>query len=114
VELLLKSLLLYRTEEFPDGHSLNTLLARAADAGPDVILDRGHKKTIDLLEKFNTLRYPNPKAPVTIGDHQWEEIDQLVTRIVEQMPNELQVHADNLDASSKGGRFLMAKPKQDV
>jgi HEPN domain-containing protein len=114
LELLLKSLLLHRINEFPDSHSLQTLLKRAAAVGPDVTLDPTDRDTIDLLERFSTLRYPNPNAPVTIGDHQWEDINRLVTNIIKQMPSELQGYADNLDPSSKGGRFLMAKPKEDV
>ncbi len=111
IELLLKSLLLYKSNEFPAEHSLECLVKLIADVGPPISLNTNELKTVRLLDKFKELRYPIPYNPVEIGDEDWNPIQKLAFQIIRQLPEEFQLYCSSVDQNLKGGRILMERPR---
>jgi HEPN domain-containing protein len=108
IEMILKSMLLHCKGEFPGIHKLDFLLRILKK---HISLTRDQKKLIKKLDKFEGLRYPNPKKSIEIGDEDWNEINSFVLFLFDRLPKELQDEFKRIDPTKKGGRILMSKPR---
>ena len=108
IEMILKSMLLYREGEFPGVHKLGFLFRHLKK---DISLTKEQKRLIKKLDKFEGLRYPNPQKTVEIGDEDWDEIHSFALFLFEGSPKELQNEFKKIDRTKKGGRIVMSKQK---
>lgn len=115
LELLLKTCILHKTDRFPKEHDLWRLIKRLRGLGLKVELELTDEMTIDKLNSYFELRYPNPKEPKEIGDEDWPPIKRLVESLCHQIPEPLQTEIRKLQIMfksqriTKGGRVLVKK-----
>jgi len=109
VELLLKAWLLEVAGEFEGIHNLEALydvLMKKHGATP---LQEKQQAVLKMLDKFEQLRYPNPKQPTEIGDDDFPQIEALVEHILRAMPQSIPDALGKVEPGRKGGRVLMQK-----
>jgi len=111
IELVLKGILLYTCNQFPNEHSLSKLRALIDKQGLKLNYTKEYLDTIKMLDTFNELRYPNPKSPVEIGDDDCERIENLFNFLILTLPERIQEELKRLDHSIKNNRVLMKKKK---
>lgn len=111
IELLLQALLLIRSDEFPNSHSLLKLSERFESLGGRLNYRKNHEETIRLLEGFYGLRYPRPVDPIEIDGDDWGRIEALFEFLVFALPKSIQEELKELDHCAKGNRILMWKEK---
>jgi len=107
IEMIFKTMLLYRKGEFPGIHKLSYLVRRLKN---DISLSEDQTRLIKKLDKFEGLRYPNPRKTVEIGDEDWNEIKSFIDFLFQSLPQKLQDEFSKIDSHTKGGRILMSKP----
>jgi HEPN domain-containing protein len=107
VEQILKAWLLHKNGEFKATHKLNELF-KCIGSGQLKLPDE-LSATLDLLDSYDYLRYPNRNQPVEIGDEDLPKIRALVSHLILSMPAELTIAASKIDPLVKGGRFLARK-----
>lgn len=67
IELILKALLLRRSDSFSNEHSLAKLSRLIDKQGVALNYTEDHKKTLKTLDEFYELRYPKTLNPIEIG-----------------------------------------------
>ena len=109
IELLLKGWLLEAAGEFPGIHRLSELWDTLVRSHGAPALTEDESKLLTKLDQFETLRYPNRKAPTEVGSDDWEMVDAFSKKLRGLMPESIEtpVPADNL--VRKSGRVLMKK-----
>ncbi|MFA5779245.1 MAG: HEPN domain-containing protein [Elusimicrobiota bacterium] len=113
LELILKSILLDRLDEFPAEHNLKILYNLVKKAGFIKLL-KDEEHLLKKISEFYNLRYPNPKQLIEIGNDYWKMIEHIANSLLSYFPE--QVFAE-LDYSAsghviKGGRILIVKTKK--
>ena len=104
IELLLKALLLRRTDKFPNSHDLAELRKLLEDAAPEIEFTEEGLSILKRVNKFHTLRYSYPKGSAEIGTEDRIPLRNLAHALVGAFPPELQQKfASQLE---KGGRVL--------
>ncbi|MCH7869657.1 MAG: HEPN domain-containing protein [Myxococcales bacterium] len=107
IELLLKALLLYRTNKFPNCHDLNKLrnLLEAADC--EITFSSEGVAVLEKVNRFYSLRYPagGPSEPFLAED--LVALEALARQLVNTLPLELQ--QEYAPQVRKGGRDLLRK-----
>lgn len=109
VELLLKAWLLEASGQFEGIHNLQALYAQLTQQYGAPKLKPEQASTLEMLDKFERLRYPNPKQPTEVGDSDWSDIELLVGFICRSMPPVISEALDKAQFGRKGGRVLMEK-----
>lgn len=107
VEQILKAWLLHEKGEFKAIHQLKELFRCLGSTRlklPDEL-----SATLDLLDAYDYLRYPNRNQPVEVGDEDLPKIRTLVLYLIDSMPAELKIAASKIDPLRKGGRLLARK-----
>ena len=110
IELLLKSLLLNRFGQFPKEHDLLRLLNEIQEAGIGAQLSEGDLETLERINAFADVRYPNPEDPVQIGTGDWNSVESLHGALLALLPDEVKTPPPPDASITKGGRVLMTKP----
>src|SRR4030042_2595452 len=108
IEMILKAMLLNREGEFPGVHKLGLLFRRLED----ISLTNEQERLIKKLDKFERLRYPNPRKAIEIGDEDWDRIHYFVLYFFAKFPKKLQEEFKKIDRTKKGGRIVMWKRKK--
>ncbi|OGP55665.1 MAG: hypothetical protein A2Y65_02820 [Deltaproteobacteria bacterium RBG_13_52_11] len=108
IEMILKAMLLNREGEFPGVHKLGLLFRRLED----ISLTNEQERLIKKLDKFERLRYPNPRKAIEIGDEDWDRIHSFVLYLFAKFPKKLQEEFKKIDRTKKGGRIVMWKRKK--
>lgn len=109
IEMILKAMLLIRKGEFPGVHKLGFLFRRL---NKDISLSKDQERLLKKLDKFEGLRYPDPKKTVEIGCEDWDEIHSFAIFLFEKFPKELKDEFRKIDRTKKGGRILMRRSKK--
>lgn len=112
VELLLKAALLHETKSFPAEHRLPQLRLALKRLGIRFTLSRSAQKGFSLLNSYQDARYPDPRAPVEVGDEDLPHIQRLWNEMLAQIQATLRDAFATSDQLSKGSRVLMYKPKR--
>ena len=107
LELILKSILLSKTEEFPAIHDLKKLYEMANKSGYK--LEKDDEGILDKINQFYYLRYASPKEPVEIGDEDWQLVENAANSLLLYFPEETLKELYSTDYYEKGGRILMKK-----
>ena len=88
IELLLKACLLYFEEEFPGEHDLKRLFRPLRRKG--IELSVLNKKWLNYLNRFNTLRYPDPGTELEVDVKHWNATKSLFEELRTHAPKEIQ------------------------
>jgi HEPN domain-containing protein len=110
LELILKSILLSKTGEFPAIHDLKRLYKMAKKSGYK--LEQAEEEILKKINQFYYLRYSDPKKPVEIGDEDWKLIESAANSLLLYFPEETLKELYATDYYEKGGRILMRKEKE--
>ena len=108
VELILKAVLLHFADGFPRVHDLRRLRGRAEQVVPGFRFSHAERDTLNSLNRWFPLRYPDPDGSQPIGGDQFEAVLALADRLIDQLPPDLQ--GEFRSSVSKGGRVLMRRP----
>ena len=113
IELLLKALLLHRVGSFPPSLSLCEIGSLVERAYPGFRFTAAGQQRLQLLTRFNWMRYPTPKHPIDIGTKDRDLILELAYAIAESFPEELSQWLADTDRGCivKGGRVLMVRER---
>lgn len=106
-EQILKAKLLHENGRYKGTHQLRELYSSLQ--GVEVELSERLSATLDLLDSYDYLRYPNRNQPIEVGSEDLPEIRKLLLHMVDLLPTELKVAASQIDPLVKGGRFLAKK-----
>lgn len=109
VELVLKAWLLHSSGSFKGIHTTHALYRELNEKHGAPELDKAQSQLLDILDKYEELRYPNRKSPVEVGNEELEQSAGLVDFLCELLPDALQESVAKLDATAKGGRVLMRR-----
>ena len=109
VELLVKAWLIEVAGEFEGIHNLQALYDELEKKYGVEPLDDEQRDVLKMLDKFEQLRYPNPKQPTEIGDEDLPRIEALVGYLCRSMPSSIPEALGNIEPGRKGGRVLMRK-----
>lgn len=109
IELILKAILLNKTNEFANEHSLIKLTDEIEKQGIELDYEKKHKAILNKINQFYDLRYPKVMNPVEIGDNDWDDIENLFELLMFAFPKEIQQKIQNINHSEKGNRILMKK-----
>ncbi len=112
MELILKAWHLHEFEQFEKGHDLLMLWNKLKRHDSDLSLEKESLVALQEIDKYFTLRYPDPDKPQEIGNDELPSILTLQTSICSQMPEEMQEIINSLTGEKKGGRILMEKPTE--
>ncbi len=110
LELILKSILLSQSGEFPAIHDLKRLYKIAKKSGYK--LEKNEEDILKKINQFYYLRYASPKRPVEIGDEDWQLIESAANTLLSFFPEEILKALYASDYYEKGGRILMKKEKE--
>ncbi len=108
-ELLLKAWHLEVFSEFCGIHSLTELVEQLRTKGQRLELSTIESEILTIVDSYNKLRYPNPSHATEVGIDDWEKIDGLLNRILEQTPEVLYKYFESIEPTRKGGRVLMER-----
>jgi HEPN domain-containing protein len=107
IELLLKACLLELNGQFPSEHNLKRLFRPLQKKG--LRLTSQGMKWLNQLSRSNELRYPDPKAALTVGLDDWTATKCLFNEIRECAPVEVQKQimlSERYQSSVKGGKAI--------
>lgn len=115
IEMIIKSILLYRAGSFPGIHSIRNLFdeLRSKDYISD--LPEELEVVVSTLDEYEYLRYPNLDCPVEIGTDDLILIKKLAKFLYEQLPSNLMSELSELNSPQskslilKAGRMLVRK-----
>ena len=111
IELVFKTILLDKYNEFPNEHSLVNLSNSIDRQSVKLNYETYHKDTINMLDRFYGLRYPKPSNPIEIGDEDWGRIKNLFEFLILILPEEIRDELKEMDHCKKGSRTLMRRKK---
>lgn len=120
IEMILKSILLYKGGEFPGIHNISDLYNKLHSKGFINKLPVELEKVISTLDGYEYLRYPNLDSPVEIGTDDLILVKKLANFLEGQMPVGLVSELSQLNSSennapiSKAGRILMRKARENT
>ena len=109
IELLLKSWLLEAAGKFLGIHRLSELWDTLMESHGAPALTENESKLLTKLDQFETLRYPNRKAPTEVGTEDWEMVDAFSKKLRGLMPQSIEIPAAADNLVRKSGRVLMKK-----
>lgn len=109
IELILKALLLNKSDQFPNEHALAKLSELLVKLGVMLNYTRDHKDTLRTLDKFYELRYPKESNPIEIGSDDWSKIEPFFEHLIFLLPDQIQQDLRQVNHSEKGNRILMMK-----
>lgn len=112
VELLLKGWLLQCAGEFKGIHSVKELYEELVKKCGAPQVDSQIQDTLELLDCYEALRYPNRNQPTEVGQEDWNEIDNFAGLVCRSMPKEIEKALDALSSNNKitkSGRVLLKK-----
>lgn len=110
LELILKSILLSKTGEFPAIHDLKRLYKIAKKLGYK--LEKDEEDILKKINQFYYLRYSSPQKPIEIGDEDWKLIENVANSLLLYFPEETLKGLYTTDYYEKDGRILMRKEKE--
>lgn len=109
IELLLKSWLLEVAGKFPGVHRLSDLWAALMQSHGAPTLTESESNLLTKLDQFETLRYPNSKAPTEVGSEDWAMIKAFAGKLKRLMPQSIEIPKSADSLVRKSGRVLMKK-----
>ena len=109
LELLLKAWHLHTFGHFEEGHHLSGLWSKLRQHDSKLCIDNAKTETLEKIDQYFTLRYPNPAMPQEIDSDDLLAILSLQSAICSQMPPKMQSIINSLTGDKKGGRVLMEK-----
>ena len=112
IEILLKAWLLHSQNKFIGEHRLSKLWKNIQALHPSAKLTCQATKTMELLDEFEQLRYPDRNKGIGIGFDDWPKIVTLERELWMKMPDNLLAIQKTLTPTQKGGRILLYKSKQ--
>ena len=110
VELLLKGWLLEVAESFSATHDLSELYKELEENYGAPALSKDAAVTLETLDSYGELRYPNLNWPIEVGNDDRAGIDALVGEICSPMPQSIEEALEKVEPFTKAGRVLMKKP----
>jgi HEPN domain-containing protein len=113
-ELLLKSWLLEAAGEFPRIHRISGLWDTLMKSHGAPALTEAESKLLTKLDQFETLRYPNRKAPTEVGTEDWKMVDAFSKKLRGLMPQSIEIPAATDNLVRKSGRVLMKKKMEST
>ncbi len=108
IELLLKALLLHRTDRFPATHDLARLRRLLEHAAPEIKFTDEGRSVLSRINKFFSLRYPAPGGAEPLGTEDVIPLRNLADALVAAFPPQL--HQEFAAKLKKGERVLRSKP----
>ena len=108
IELLLKALLLHRTDQFPATHDLARLRRLLEHAAPEIKFTDEGRSVLSRINKFFSLRYPAPGGAEPLGTEDVIPLRNLADALVAAFPPQL--HQEFAAKLKKGERVLWRKP----
>lgn len=111
IELILKTILLNKSDEFPNEHSLSNLSKLIEEQKVKLNYTEAHENTLRQLDDFYELRYPKILNPIEIGDDDWKSIENLFEFLILKLPQEIQQMIKEINEAEKGNRILLWKRK---
>jgi len=108
IELLLKALLLHHRGHFPATHDLGRLRRLFTKSAPWVEFTTEGRSVLSRVNRFSSLRYPEPRGSESVGTEDLEPILNLVHALMSAFPPELQ--QEFRSTTEKGDRILMQRP----
>jgi hypothetical protein len=108
VELILKTILLSRTDSFPDEHRLFTLLDLANAAGPPIKLSEPQQTALRAIDRFYQLRYPVSGHAASVGTEDFRPLIALVPALLGCLPPATQALVATWRQPDPGGHFRKA------
>ncbi len=112
IELILKAILINKTDEFDNEHSLVRLSNQIRAQNVELNYSTDQNRTLEKVNSFIELRYPNEKSPVEIGSDDWDQIENLYEFLIFTLPDNIQEQIQNIDRGIKGGRVVMEKKRK--
>ena len=110
VELLLKGWLLEVAGSFEATHDLGVLYEELADHHGAPALSKDAAVTLEKLDSYGDLRYPNLDSPIEVGNDDRAGINAIAGEICSSMPQSIQEALGKIEPFTKAGRVLMKKP----
>lgn len=104
-ELLLKAWHLQNFDSFPGVHDIKSLWSDLHKSSAIRQLSRRDLETLELLNGYADLRYPNLNSPIEIGNDDLPRIGALCSAIFKRMPRSIYQAIEGLHWSRKGGEF---------
>jgi HEPN domain-containing protein len=117
-ELILKAWLLHRDGEFPRSH-LVVELADKLQAETPVLAAPETRKKLEVLDRFNELRYPIPTGGVAVSEPDATDLIAFISNVLfDALPATLQnlpvpYRQDEQGRFMKDNRYIMVKPKTE-
>lgn len=108
-ELLVKAWLLQVAGDFKRIHSVHDLYAELVTTYGATPMSAEHLQTLELLDRYGQLRYPNRAYPTEIGDNDLPMLEDFISHLVNSLPAHLRIAVAKLNPVEKGGRSLMRK-----
>ena len=105
----MKAILLFSQGYFTDTHDLVNIYKDMSSLRKKWKLPTKHVKTLELLNGFNYLRYPNPRNNPEIGTDDWPRFEALLNVLEQRMAKSLQNEIDIINHLRKGNRIIMRK-----
>lgn len=112
IELILKAILLNKTDEFDNEHSLVGLSNQIRAQKVELNYSTDQNRTLEKVNSFYDLRYPKEKDPIEIGSDDWDQIENLYEFLIFTLPNDIQEQIQNIDRGIKGGRIVLKKKQK--
>ena len=105
-ELILKSICLYKNGYFENVHDLKKIIKLVNNQNSN---NKYNKKTLDMINTYNDLRYPKIRSPIEIGLDDLPNIIEFREYIESEIPDEMKSQIKNISVLNKGNRVLMVK-----
>ena len=112
IELILKAILINKTGEFDNEHSLVKLSNQVRKQNVELEYSKDQNRTLEKVNSFYDLRYPKELSPVEIGSDDWDYIENLYEFLFYVLPDDIQEQVKKIDRGVKGGRITMKKRKK--
>ncbi|MDP2128318.1 MAG: HEPN domain-containing protein [Pseudohongiella sp.] len=115
IEMVLKSILMYRDGAFPALHSIRQLYDALLDKSYVSELPNELRQIVATLDDYESLRYPNLHNPIEIGTDDLLPIKKLANFLLGQLPEGLVSELERPSSQSnnelivKAGRMLVRK-----
>lgn len=109
VELILKAVLLDLESQFPGIHNLEELYRHVTTRDSGFKLDYPSESVLEALNKYQNLRYPQPKNMPGVAAGDREAVRRLVDQIKARMPDTLVEMLIQPSEVSKSGRSIITR-----
>ena len=109
VELILKAVLLDLEGQFPGTHDIEELYGRTVTLDSDFRLDHPSESVLEALNKYQNLRYPQPRNMPGVAAGDREALSRLVDQIKARMPGTLVEMLTRPSEVFKSGRNIITR-----